>query len=213
MNALVMFDRETGTLWSHFLSKAISGPLKGTRLENIPVTLTTWSKWLEEYPNTLALEKGFSGSSDPYTRYYRSSDPGVIGELHEDERLEPKQLVLGVGFGDGPKAYSHKALERQRVVNDVVTGKPALVYFDPQTGTALAFHRVVDGRELSFDLLEDEDGTYVVDDQTGTRWAPYTGQALQGELAGRAMQRVHSVNVFWFAWTDFFPETEIYAAP
>ena len=59
MNALVMFDRETGTLWSHFLSQAISGPLKGTKLENVPVTLTPWGKWVETYPDTLALNKGF----------------------------------------------------------------------------------------------------------------------------------------------------------
>ena len=75
MNALVMFDRETGTLWSHFLSQAISGPLKGTKLENVPVTLTPWGKWVETYPDTLALNKGFSGSSDPYTGYYGTEVP------------------------------------------------------------------------------------------------------------------------------------------
>ena len=87
MNALVMFDRETGTLWSHFLSQAISGPLKGTKLENVPVTLTPWGKWVETYPDTLALNKGFSGSSDPYTGYYRDRSAGVIGEMHVDDRL------------------------------------------------------------------------------------------------------------------------------
>ena len=32
---------------------------------------------------------------------------------------------------------------------------------------------------------------------------PFTGQALSGELAGSTLERLHAVNVFWFAWSDF----------
>ena len=32
-NALVMYDRETRSLWSHFSGEALSGPMKGRRLE------------------------------------------------------------------------------------------------------------------------------------------------------------------------------------
>ena len=40
MNALVMFDRETESLWSQFLSQSVRGELEGTKLESIPLTLT-----------------------------------------------------------------------------------------------------------------------------------------------------------------------------
>jgi hypothetical protein len=40
MKALVMFDRETESLWSQFLSQSVRGELKGTKLESIPLTLT-----------------------------------------------------------------------------------------------------------------------------------------------------------------------------
>ena len=213
MNALVMFDRETGTLWSHFLSQAVSGPLKGTRLENVPVTLTPWGKWLETYPDTLALDKGFPGSSDPYTSYYRNGSAGVIGESNEDDRLPTKDLVLGAGFHSRPKAFPHAVLMESGLVNDYVAGQPALIYFDPITTTALAFDRTLDGQELTFELLETDDGVYLVDEQTGTKWVPFTGQALDGELAGNALRRVHAVNVFWFAWTDFYPDTEVFGIP
>ena len=213
MNALVMFDRETGTLWSHFLSQAISGPLKGTKLENVPVTLTPWGKWVETYPDTLALNKGFSGSSDPYTGYYRDRSAGVIGEMHVDDRLPTKELVLGAGFDSQPKAFPHTVLVESGLVNDFVADQPVLVYFDPITATALAFDRTLDGQELTFELLETDDGVYLIDDQTGTKWVPFTGQALDGELAGNALRRVHAVNVFWFAWTDFFPDSEVFGIP
>ena len=64
MNALVMYDRETRTLWSQFLSKAVQGELAGTVLETIPLTLTTWEKWKEVHPDIVALRKG-RGGGDP----------------------------------------------------------------------------------------------------------------------------------------------------
>ena len=210
MNALVMFDRETGSLWSHFMSKAVSGELEGTKLENVPLTLTKWSKWVETFPDTLALDKGFAGSSDPYDRYYRDRSPGVIGEAHKDDRLPTKELVLGVGFDSQPTAFPHSVLAESGLVNDSVAGQPVLVYFDPITATALAFDRTLDGQELTFELLKTDDGVYLVDDQTGTKWVPFTGQAFDGELAGKALGWVHAINVFWFAWTDFFPDSEVF---
>ena len=59
MNALVMFDRETGTLWSHFLSQAISGPLKGTKLENVPVTLTPVGQVGRDLSGHAGAQQGF----------------------------------------------------------------------------------------------------------------------------------------------------------
>ncbi len=41
MNALVMYDHQTRTLWSQFLRKGVSGVLTGTELEVVPVTQTT----------------------------------------------------------------------------------------------------------------------------------------------------------------------------
>ena len=47
MNALVMYDHQTDTLWSQFLRRGVKGKLAGTELEVIPVTQTTWAAWLE----------------------------------------------------------------------------------------------------------------------------------------------------------------------
>ena len=158
-------------------------------------------------------QQGFSGSSDPYTGYYRDRSAGVIGEMHVDDRLPTKELVLGAGFDSQPKAFPHTVLVESGLVNDFVADQPVLVYFDPITATALAFDRTLDGQELTFELSETDDGVYLVDDQTGTKWVPFTGQALDGELAGNALRRVHAVNVFWFAWTDFFPDSEVFGIP
>ena len=81
MNVLVMYDRQTDSLWSQLIGEAVDGPLKGTKLEFVPSWQTTWSDWKTQYPDTLALDKGFGGSRDPYTGYYNSSSSGVIGPI------------------------------------------------------------------------------------------------------------------------------------
>ena len=43
MNALVMYDHQTRTLWSQFLGKGVKGTLAGVELDFLPVTQTQWS--------------------------------------------------------------------------------------------------------------------------------------------------------------------------
>ena len=212
MNALVMYDHQTRTLWSQFLRKGGKGELAGTELEVVPVTQTTWGAWRELHPETLVLDKRGRYGSDRYTGYYRGGSAGVLGESTRDSRLDRKDLVLGVELGGSPKAYPFSVLQRQLVVNDVVAGHSALVYFDDSTGTALAYNRTVDGRPLTFRLDGEPDGvlTILVDEETSSRWMAYTGLAVSGELEGKRLERALSHLSFWFAWKDWNPETELY---
>ncbi len=209
MNALVMFDRETKSLWSQFLSKSVSGEFTGTKLETIPLTLTTWEKWKELHPETRVLRKGNRGG-DPYGSYYAGRSAGVIGESNKDDRLPTKELVLGLGFDGDPIAFPHSRLRTQQLVHTLNSGEPAVVYFDPATNTALAYDAVVDGQELNFVLIEQDGREWLQDEQTGSLWVPFTGQAVQGEMAGSALERLHAINVFWFAWNDFYPDTSVW---
>jgi hypothetical protein len=214
MNALVMYDHQTRTLWSQFLSRAVKGTLAGRELEIVPVVQTTWERWLREHPDTLALRKTGGGGIDPYLGYYVSNAAGVIGESNRDARLEPKDKVLGMGFDDGAKAFPLNVLRSKQVVNDSVAGESVVVYFEPATETALAYSRTVSGRTLTFELVVEDDGLELLRDTgTGTTWLPFTGRALDGELAGQQLARARSVVSFWFAWSDFYPETELFPDP
>ena len=42
-NVLIMYDRQTKSLWSQLLGAAVDGPLKGTRLEMLAASFTTWA--------------------------------------------------------------------------------------------------------------------------------------------------------------------------
>jgi len=212
MNALVMYNRQTDSLWSQFLSRAVRGPLSGTQLEIMPSLQSTWEQWYQLHPDTQLLDKGGRYNSDSYEGYYRGGSAGIIGESNEDNRLPGKDLVLGVNLDGKVKAYPFQVIVRQPLINDSLSGKQVLVVFDRASETGAIFDRNLEGRSLGFDMLPDTgDGISLMKDrETGSTWQLLTGRAIEGELAGMALTRMPSFYSFWFAWSDFHPNTELY---
>lgn len=207
-NVLVMYDRETESEWSQLLGEALTGPLTGAKLDWLPSTMSTWGAWRRQFPDTKALRKP-GPASDPYESYYRSADPGILGEAVRDERLRAKEFVLGVRVGEQAKAYPFRLIEKQAVANDALGGEPLVVVFDGQARMARAWRRVVDGRPLTFEPLSGGD-LRMRDRETGTTWSAMGGRALEGRLAGKQLDGVVATVSFWFGWKDFYPHTEVY---
>ena len=86
-------------------------------------------------PNTVALDKGGRYTWDNYTAYYLNSDAGVIGEARIDDRLDTKDLVVGLVVGDEAKAYAFDDLSEQPVVNDSVGDRNVVIAFDADSST------------------------------------------------------------------------------
>ena len=210
MNALVMFDRETETLWSQFLGEAVQGPLAGTPLEVVPAVLTRWESWRQLHPDTMVLDQG-GPVIDAYSGYYFSPQAGVIGERNRDNRLFGKDLVHGLVLPQGRKAYAHRFLTKNPVVNDLIGNQAVLVAWDAVGATAIAYDPTVDGRLLTFEAHEaGASGAALRDLETGSVWSVLTGEALSGELAGSRLDILPGFAVFWFAWSDYFPDTDVY---
>ena len=206
-NVLVMYDRQTESLWPQLLGKAVEGPLAGAELEYLPSRLTTWSDWKERHPETVALVKGYSGNRDPYASYYRSKAAGVIGESVFDDRVATKEFVIGVVHGEVAKAYPYSALNEQPVVNDELGGRPLLVVFDVDSGSGAVFDRRVDGQILEF---EGGQRLELTDVGSGSRWDGLAGRAIAGPMEGTQLKPVRSTAAFWFGWKDIYPGTEVF---
>ena len=84
--------------------------------------------------------------------------------------------------------------------------------FDPATETGAAFDRTAGGNPLTFRAGQERiDGLLLMqDEETGSTWQTLTGWATDGPLAGTALKRLPSFYAFWFAWSDFPPDTELY---
>jgi hypothetical protein len=208
-NSLVMFDRETGTLWSHLTGEALQGSLAGQHLTQVLSEQTTWARWRKARPNTLMLEVDPIGTwFDPYELYYDSSNAGVVGRKRTDSRLPVKEKVIGVRLGGEAKAFPFTALGRERVVNDTVGGVPVVVVFDGPSQSGAVYRRDLGGKLLTF--TRGPTALSMLDDETGSTWDGLSGKAISGLGAGMQLEQVPITYSFWFGWADFYPATAVY---
>ncbi|HKY60832.1 MAG TPA: DUF3179 domain-containing protein [Gemmatimonadota bacterium] len=139
---VLMYDRQTESLWTQIGRQAIAGPLRSERLAMIPLLHTTWGRWQEEHPDGLVLSRntghGRDYDTDPYMSYERSTRT-MFPVAHRDDRLPEKDLVLGITRGDGAVAFPLDRLaERPRPVRATVGGEELFVYWFPDSETAFA---------------------------------------------------------------------------
>jgi len=214
MNALVMYDRQTGSLWSQILGRAVRGPLAGAELEPLPHMQSTWAAWRELHPDTVALRT--SGAADPYERYYGAADAGVIGETRSDDRLPPKAMLTGAVVDGVAVAYPWQALPESGVVNDSVGDTPVVLVHDRASSASVVFDSRVQGLDLTFELASQADAVgmhkVLLDRETGSRWSAWGGVAFEGPLAGERLTPMPATTAFWFGWKDFYPDTLLYTA-
>ena len=124
---VLMYDRQTQSLWSQILSQAVTGPMKGTLLPAVAVTHTTWADWRNRHPDTLVLSAntGFNRNyqANPYDGYERESNI-MFPVRFRSEGYHPKEQVLGLVLDGKAKAYPFVELAKgSGEVNDVLAGK------------------------------------------------------------------------------------------
>lgn len=208
---LVMYDRQTETYWSQLNGTAIVGPMVPERLEIRPNTITTWGEWRVEHPETrvLSRETGIYPAStyggNPYSSFADRERVG-FGVSDVDPRLHSKTIVYGVTVGNTSRAYPEATVRDKNVINDVVGAVPVLVVEDQTTGGVKVFVREVNETPREFRIE-----TNRLVDQQGTVWS-YDGTAMEGPEAGTELERLNSHGIYWFAWSEFHPETDIYEA-
>ncbi|KAB1188356.1 MULTISPECIES: DUF3179 domain-containing protein [Haloferax] len=215
MSDLVMYDDRTNSLWSQVLATAIRGELTGDTLSLLPATISTWGEWKASHPDTEVLvPPPVSGTIrgrqtrqyavNPYTSYQQSRSIGIGFNDEVDERMHPKTSVIGVTAGGVARAYPFDPVSKAGVVNDQVADLPVVVAATDD-GTLVAYVREIEGTVVEFE----RDGDVLVAD--GSRWDIVTGRALDGPHDGTVLTRANDRSpMFWFAWADFNPGTEIY---
>ncbi len=113
---VLLYDRQTGSLWSQIMSQAVTGPMKHTKLDLLPSRHTNWADWRELHPETLVLstDTGYQRnySSSPYLSYERSNRL-MFDVENRNRAYANKDLVLGLSIGDRHRAYPLEELEKQ----------------------------------------------------------------------------------------------------
>ncbi len=199
-DALIMYDRDSHSLWSQVNGQAVAGPKKGQRLEELPSETTTWGLWKRKHPDTLVLVKPELNRS-PYEDYF--ADPeriGVRGSSNPDGRLAGKELVLGLEREGRFAAMPLRSIASPGLVNVTAFGDPLAVT------PAAAFDRRAGGRTLTFDSISD---VAMRDRETQSLWSMESGTAIDGPLRSSHLERVSAKVVYWGVWARFHPRSEI----
>lgn len=213
----VHIDRETGSRWQQSTGEAISGPLKGNLLELYPFVRTTWKEWRRRFPNTVVLKPmpGYDEKMPNLNKRMKAVTLSGEGEppkdaFGHDGRLRPKEVVAGLRIGTESQAYPFSQLRIARLVNDRVGGVPVLVVHQPSSDTTTAFEAQAKGKVLRFQAA-DADATVIVDLETNSSWNAY-GLCLKGPLKGTQLKQLILIPEFWFAWSEFHPQTKVFTA-
>ncbi len=213
---LVLYDRNTESLWSQIDSRSIFGKKKHFPAPTIPIIETSWGTWKKMFPNSKVLNQNtgsnFRYASRPYDGY--EVDGGVfypIGPYAED--LFSKERVLGVRITGSTKVYRFKQFPGKDIslIQDKMDTWNFIVLGSTDQHLMVAYRsRVPDGPSLEFTAVNDPAKPQVVMlDQEGGEWN-IEGRALNGPYAGTTLEQPHSFIGFYFAWSAFNPDLELY---
>lgn len=148
---LLLYDRQTESLWSQIKGEAVTGEIAGTKLKLLPSVQTTWAEWKKKYPNSLVLSTQTGHNRDyerdPYADYYES--PTTMFRVNnQNSAYHPKEKIIGVEIAGIAKAYPFSELAKTKpLVKDTINGIPVTVRFDKQSQTAIIQDK--NGQELA----------------------------------------------------------------
>jgi len=221
---VLLYDRQTHSLWYQFTGEAIVGTKTGTKLPQYPVQVLSFGQFEEAYPEGLVLSRETGYVKDygvnPHVRYDDLLKRPRFFFGPYDYRIPPMERVIAVSSQNEKKAYPFSITWEKRVVHDIVGGQPIVVFHaggavspldqarisrSREIGSTGVFSPYLDGRMLHFQFL---DGRFL-DRETGSTWS-ITGNAFSGRLRGRKLEAVPHGVYFYFAWYVFNQETLLY---
>ena len=204
-----MFEDEgTRSWWRQATGVAVTGPLKGTVLKELPSQQLRLGAWIRNYPNTLVMQP-----DSLFTKQYKDLegfDEGNVKSSLERRDLASwkfKSWVLGVQMGIHSRAYDWNELLKVRVINDTIAGKPVVIFLENDQVSFHVFQRAYFTGILHFEM--DGSGNYMRESQSNTIWSP-SGICLKGIYKDQKLLPLPAYQEFWHSWKEFHPLTTVY---
>jgi len=130
---VLLFDRQTESLWTQLGRKCVSGKHAGKKLGWLASKQMTWAAAKEKYPNaqTLSLETGYQKKYDGEAyASYKSSPRNSFPVNFNREELERKAWILGIEINGIAKAYPIKELVGTKRIDDTINHTKISVTYD-----------------------------------------------------------------------------------
>ncbi len=225
---LVMFDRQTESLWPQVHGRAGVGHLAGTQLDFVPVTMVPWSQWREEHPDGWVLSRDTGHvrnyGRNPYVGYDEVGSDPLFPVAREDDRLLSKTRIVAFPSATDSVAVVTQAVAAVGAITVEVDDDPIVIVAIDGLASALddisiaegreipwtrSFIARVEGQDLTFEPTVDASGAVtLVDAETGSTWNS-NGRAIAGFFEGTQLETAVTIDTFWFAWAAFRGDTTV----
>ncbi len=154
--------------------------------------------WVKEFPRTDFSRSIVSFSEIQFDGARRDTIPPIpdpkfepASKINTIGLLEP---VISVDIGGDARAYPLRIMLWHEIVNDTVGGVPVLISYCPLCSSGVVFERRINGEILAFgntgrirhfDMV-------MYDHKTESWWQQFTGTAIVGAFAGKALALIPS---------------------
>jgi hypothetical protein len=200
-------DSRTGSWWRQANGEAITGALKGKRLDEIPSEQMSLAAWIASHPGTKILQPD-SNYQERYDSLALYDEGEIKGNLERTDSVswKDKSWVIGIQTSDQAKAYDWIETLKTHVVNDKVGDTPVVVAIEKDNAS---FHAWKRPDTLLFELDPVKDG--MKDTNTGSSWN-WQGICTDGTLKGNRLEFQQAYQEYWHSWKTFRPHTTEYRA-
>ena len=199
-------DESTKSWWQQATGKAVTGPMKGYQLEELPSEQMRLGDWLLIHPDSRVMlpDSNFREKYDSLKGY----DEGLLKnglEIRDTASWNRKSWVIGVTVKNTSRAYDWNELVKKRWIEDDLASTPILLTIEPNNKTHYVLLRELEEKILHFE--PDSANGKLRDKETLSVWLP-NGRAVEGPLNGKHLSRIQSYQEYWHSWQQFHPGTD-----
>ncbi len=191
-------DKTTKSWWRQATGEAVAGKLKGHVLPELSTTQMTLSQWLAIYPNSLIMQadQNFQAAYDSLSNYEAGRRKGKLTR-RDSSSWQDKSWVVGISIGKESKAYDWNALEKERIIHDVLDNRSLAIILagDNKTFVALELPDSVQKVQLNQDTI-----------LLGQNRYNLLGVSLDPSIPN--LRKINAYQEYWHSWRAFHPSTQ-----
>jgi hypothetical protein len=191
-------DSETGSWWQQATGEAITGELKGTKLDEIESIQLTAGAFFKAYPDgkIMAPDPNFLAKYDSLGKFEKGKSESQLTGTDPFSWNE-KSWVIGVDLANGAKAYDWNALKDSGSIRDQVGDQGVILLLNKDTQSFVVLEIPTDAKAHRWtgDTLYLDSAAY-----------SFTGKSLNQSQPD--LKRLKAYQEFWHSWRTFRPETD-----
>jgi hypothetical protein len=190
-------DATTGSWWRQATGVAVSGPLKGTSLEENESMQLTINKMFDLYPKALVMQADEASAMkyDTLKKFEKGLSKNKL-TMTDTLSWQKKSWVIGIQSGNLSKVYDWNQLKNKHIINDNIGEKPIVLALAGDGQSFVAFER--QSETDNFIICND---TLIVNN---------TAYNLAGKCLTSAspdLKRIDAYQEFWHSWQEFHPKS------